>query len=75
MTNNICPSCGKHELIQQEYYDDFYDCPACGEIFQDTNGKFYWTDKDGFVTEDEIKPKVFLFRESGLNLNSYMMVG
>lgn len=63
-----CPACNSKHIKLVENCERYYDCPNCGEIFWSHNGKFYWVNEDAQPTDEEIKPKTFIFREYGLKM-------
>jgi transcription initiation factor IIE alpha subunit len=67
-----CPECGETNITYDEY-SECYNCPNCGEFWQNPeNGKVYEVDEYGDIRLDlEIKPPIFIFRETGLSLGLF----
>ena len=70
-----CPECECKDItMQDDPSNAFYNCPACGlEFWQNPeNGKVYEVDEYGDIRLDlEIKPPIFIFRETGLSLGLF----
>lgn len=65
-----CPCCNS-KVSNQDDSEYYFDCPNCGELFQTFDGKVLWTNDEGQPTNLEVKPKAFLFRETGLNYSFF----
>jgi hypothetical protein len=65
-----CPCCNG-KVFRQDDSDYYFNCPNCGELFQSYSGTVYWTNNEGQPTESIVKPRTFLFRETGLNLGLF----